>query len=104
MRYVFIKNSRNHQGMDKMLMFFTPCEELNGGSMFSKLAANYNIIQPFVEKIDAHFIEYMNFKIRNIKYYLKDKLTQLDEGGGSQKSKSQNLGSFERQGDESKQT
>lgn len=36
-----------------MILFFTPCEELNGASIFTKLSANYNIVQPYVEQIDA---------------------------------------------------
>ena len=30
---------------NKMLLFFTPCEELDGSSIFSKLSANYNVVQ-----------------------------------------------------------
>lgn len=53
-----------------MMMFFTPCEELKGSSLFMKLSANYNLIQPYVEKIDETFIDYLNRNIRNIHYYL----------------------------------
>jgi len=53
-----------------MLIFFTPCEELDGSSIFTKLSANYDIIQKYIEKIDSHFIEYMNLKIRNIYFYI----------------------------------
>ena len=54
-RYVFIKNvtMNNQQGMNRMILFFTPCEELEGASIFTKLSSNYNIIQPYVEQIDA---------------------------------------------------
>jgi len=42
------------------LLFFTPSEELKGGNIFSRVASNYSIMQPYLEKIDAEFIEYMN--------------------------------------------
>lgn len=32
-----------------MMLFFTPCEELNGASIFAKLSSNYNIAQPYVD-------------------------------------------------------
>ena len=44
MRYAFLKTCRGATGRCKSLLFFTPCEELNGGSIFQKLAANYNVI------------------------------------------------------------
>jgi len=52
------------------MIFFTPCEELDGSNIFTKLSANYNVVQKYIEKIDAIFIEYMNHKIRNIYYYI----------------------------------
>lgn len=45
------------------LLFFTPAEELNGGNIFSKVASDYSIMQPYLDKIDAEFIEYMNVNV-----------------------------------------
>jgi hypothetical protein len=69
-KYAFIRKARNMQGLSKCLLFFTPCEEMNGGSVFSKLAANYNIIQPYLDKIDGTLINLMNINIRNILRYI----------------------------------
>ena len=57
-----------------MLLFFMPCEELTGGSIFQRLSSNYKCIQPYIEKVDASFIDHLNFKIRNINYYLNKKV------------------------------
>ena len=43
-RYVFICKAKKSQNFSQNLMFFTPCEELQGGSVFSKLSANYKVI------------------------------------------------------------
>jgi len=49
-RYVSIVNVINNQNdSNRPLLFFTPCEELEGASIFSKLSSNYNIIQPYIE-------------------------------------------------------
>jgi len=56
-----------------MLLFFTPCEELDGSSIFTKLSANYNVVQKYVDKIDTNFIDHMNLKIRNIFFYIQAK-------------------------------
>ena len=56
-----------------MLHFFTPCEELDGSSIFTKLSANYNVVQKYIDKIDANFIDYLNMKIRNILFYIQAK-------------------------------
>ena len=55
-----------------MLLFFTPCEELDGSNIFTKISEDYDVVQKYVEKIDANFIEYLNFKIRNIYYYINE--------------------------------
>ena len=47
-RYVFIKNAKNHMDYNKMILFFAPCEELKGSSVFAKLSYNFNIIMPYV--------------------------------------------------------
>jgi len=86
--------------MDKMMMFFIPCEELTGGSIFTKLSANYNLVQPFVEKIDESFIDYLNLHIRNINYYIQYKFKSADEIQNRSLERPQNLGSFERRGDD----
>lgn len=78
-RYAFLKTCRGATGRCKSLLFFTPCEELNGGSIFQKLAANYNLIQPYIDKIDAHFIDYLNYKIRNINHYLSQKCVAVSD-------------------------
>jgi len=41
-------------------LFFVPSEELQGGNIFSRLASNYKVIQPFLDAIDSEFIEQMN--------------------------------------------
>lgn len=72
-RYAFIKQAiqiASHNSIDNLLLFFTPCEEMKGGSIFSKLSSNYDIIQPYIEKIDAKFIDIMNNRIRNTNNYL----------------------------------
>ena len=46
-RYVIFQKSiksKEHTNLQKCLLFFTPCEELNGGSCFSRTASNYNVI------------------------------------------------------------
>ena len=43
-RYCFILYACNREGIDKLLYFFTPCEEFDGGSIFSNLSADYKII------------------------------------------------------------
>ena len=75
-RYAFIRHSGSYQGMNKMLLFFSPCEELDGASIFTKLSANYNITELYVKQIDSYFIEYLNIKIRNINYYLKKRFKE----------------------------
>ena len=59
----------NKSEINKTLLFFTPCEELAGGSIFSLLSFNINIIQPYIDKVDQSFIEFMNSKIKNTIYY-----------------------------------
>ena len=46
-RFVFIVKiveSGKQQNLDRSILFFTPCEELEGASIFTKLSSNYNII------------------------------------------------------------
>jgi len=44
-KYLFFQDSvDNTIELNKAILFFTPCEELEGGSIFSKLASNYNVI------------------------------------------------------------
>ena len=71
MRLSLIASENDEQtSFNKMLLFFTPCEDLDGSNIFAKLSANYDVIQKYIEKIDAKFIEFMNFKIRNIYFYI----------------------------------
>ena len=71
MRLSLIASENNElTSQNKMLLFFTPCEELDGSNIFTKLSENYDIVQKYIEKIDANFIEYLNFKIRNIYFYI----------------------------------
>lgn len=69
-RYAFIKRAKDSTGINKSLLFFTPCEEMKGGSMFSKISNNYDVIQPYIEKIDTNFIKTLNNGVRNINNYL----------------------------------
>lgn len=55
---------------------------MNGGSIFSKLAASYNVIQPYLDKIDGELISQMNSNIKNVLKYLQQKPN--DEGEKSQ--------------------
>ena len=48
-RYVFVRYAKSQSGCKRMMLFFTPCEELNGASIFAKLSSNYNICQPYVD-------------------------------------------------------
>lgn len=50
-------NAQGSNDLKKCLLFFTPCEELDGGSIFSRMAQNFNVIQPYIEKIDSDLIE-----------------------------------------------
>jgi hypothetical protein len=43
-RFAFIKHAQHSTGINKSLLFFTPCEEMKGGSIFSKLSNNYDVI------------------------------------------------------------
>jgi hypothetical protein len=38
------------------ILFFTPAEELSGGNIFSKVSNKFNVMQPYLEKIDSDFI------------------------------------------------
>ena len=70
-RYAFIKKAESDE-QKKLLLFFFPCEELKGGSIFTKLSTDLNVVQPYIQKIDPDLIELINRKIRNIHYYLKN--------------------------------
>lgn len=39
---------------------------MKGASIFSRLSNNYDVIKPFIEKVDTDFIYLMNTSIRNI--------------------------------------
>ena len=69
-RFCFIMRAEMLHQKQRQLLFFTPCEELNGGSIFSMLAGEHNIVKPYLEKIDPDFINIMNQQIRNIQFYL----------------------------------
>ena len=72
-KFAFIQKSREQKhGLNNLLLFFTPCEEFNGGSMFSMLAENYRLIQPFVENINEELINHINMNIKNIHKYMRD--------------------------------
>ena len=77
-RYAFIRKARTQTGKNKALLFFIPCEELSGGSIFSELSANYNIINPYIDKIDVAFIDEMNAKIKNVYHYISTKSLAVD--------------------------
>jgi len=69
-RYCLIRKPKHQKLHNRTLAFFTPCEELDGGSVFSRLSGDFNVIQPYLDSIDTDFIEQLNFSIRNINYYL----------------------------------
>ena len=64
-----IQQVKNKQQMS--LIFFTPSEELHGSNMFSRLANNFNIIQPYLDMIDKQFIDLMNQEVYNINSIIK---------------------------------
>ena len=43
-RYAFIQHAKRVKGLQNTLLFFLPCEELQGASMFSTLAYDLNTI------------------------------------------------------------
>jgi hypothetical protein len=65
--------------LNRQLLFFTPCEELAGGSIFTKLSFDFNVIQPFVEMIDAEFIDHLNQKIKSINHYIACPTNSMDQ-------------------------
>ena len=56
-RYSYMKKTRNTENIERLLVFFTPCEELGGGNIFACLAADYNTIQPYLAKIDENIFD-----------------------------------------------
>ena len=59
-RFVFILHSKDQNDSNKDLLFFTPCEELHGGNLLYELASEYELIKPYLEKIDMELIDLMN--------------------------------------------
>jgi len=59
-RFVNILYSKDQVDVNKDLLFFTPCEELHGGNLLYYLASEYELIKPFLEKIDVNLIDLMN--------------------------------------------
>ena len=43
-KYTILKSIKQKDEQKKNLIFFTPCEELQGSNIFARLAHNYNII------------------------------------------------------------
>ena len=52
------------------ILFFTPAEELSGGNIFSRVSNKFNVMQPYLEKIDSDFISQMNLNVCNISLYV----------------------------------
>ena len=71
-KYVQIARISKRSDFNKTLLFFTPCEELAGASIFSLLSFDINIIQPYIDKVDETFIDIMNHKIKNIMHYISN--------------------------------
>lgn len=59
-RYVSIKSWRIMNSNNDTIAFFTPCEELKGSSIFSQLSHDYNLISPYLERVDTSLIQRMN--------------------------------------------
>jgi hypothetical protein len=65
-RYVFISRASKSNDVRRSLLFFMPCEELDGGSIFSYSAKNFNLIQPFLDQINGSFIMMLNNHSKSI--------------------------------------
>ena len=73
-RFVNILYAKDQVDANKDLLFFTPCEELNGGNLLYELASEYELIKPFLEKIDMTLIELMNRNVKNVYKYMDKNL------------------------------
>ena len=69
-KYAQINGSKIKDDQGRMVLFFTPSEELSGGSLFSRVSSNFKIIHPYLEKIDSDFISIMNRRIQNINSFV----------------------------------
>jgi hypothetical protein len=70
-RYCHLRNQETKNENEMALFFFTPAEELKGGNIFSRVSSNFSIMQPYLEKIDAEFIDIMNKSVNNISTFIK---------------------------------
>ena len=50
----------------RMTYFFTPREEIQGGSMFAKFSSNYDIISKYLDMVDETTVKKINSNMRNI--------------------------------------
>mmetsp|Transcript_26611 Transcript_26611/g.40611 ORF Transcript_26611/g.40611 Transcript_26611/m.40611 type:complete len:97 (+) Transcript_26611:4808-5098(+) len=73
-KYSFLKKAKSAKDYKRNLLFFMPTEELHGANIFQRLSHNYQVVQPYLEMIDADFIQLMNSHVRNIATYLDPKV------------------------------
>lgn len=60
-KFAFVLKSREKKvGYESQLLFFTPCEELHGSSIFSKLSPNYGLVQPHLDKLNLQLLTLIN--------------------------------------------
>jgi len=79
-KYLILKSLTKMDDRKMSLIFFTPSEELQGSNIFGRLAHNFKIIQPFLDKIDSNFIEQMNQQIQNIQIFVDSAAQQVNGG------------------------
>jgi hypothetical protein len=73
-KYAIIRKDKDCKvKRNNLMLFFTPCEELDGASMFCILAPSYKLIKPIVEKINEELIIDINVNIKNINRYTSSK-------------------------------
>jgi hypothetical protein len=69
-RFAFVSQAKFSSDSDRDILFFTPCEELDGANILQRVSNNYETIKPFLEKINPQFIDKMNHSVKNIVKYL----------------------------------
>ena len=77
-RFAFVDKAKNSTDQDRNLLFFTPCEELHGGTILQKLAETYDIIKPYLETIEPELLELMNNNVKNVIKYMDKSYTIED--------------------------
>jgi hypothetical protein len=74
-RFAFVSQAKFSSDSDRDILFFTPCEELDGANILQRVSSDYETIKPFLEKINPQFIDKMNHSVKNIVKYLNSYYT-----------------------------